>query len=100
MDRRDRISDRRGRAVLRALAVGRREAIFRLVRDEPRSVNAICEHFDMSQQAVWQHLQVLVKVKLVSVQRDDRRCRYVLNARGLELLERFVAELWPFAENG
>lgn len=100
VNRREQNSNRRALAVLRALTVSRRQAIFRFVRDEPRSVKAICEHFDMSQQAVWQHLQILTKVRLVAVQRDGRRCRYVLDTRGLEVLERFVGELWPFAASG
>ena len=56
--------------VLKALAEPRRPAILRLVRDEARSVGEIAAHFDISQQAVSQHLQVLREAGLVEVRRD------------------------------
>ncbi len=83
-------------AVLRALAEPRRQAILRLVRDKPHSVNEIGEHLgDISQQAVSQHLQVLAEAGLVDMQRDGKRRLYVVNAKGLETLEKFLASLWP-----
>ena len=82
-------------AVLRALAEPRRQAILRLVRDRPHSVGEIGEHFDISQQAVSQHLQVLSEAGLVDMQRDGKRRLYVVNPKGLETLERFLATLWP-----
>jgi DNA-binding transcriptional ArsR family regulator len=82
-------------AVLRALAEPKRQAILRLVRDTPRSVGEIGEHFDITQQAVSQHLQVLADARLVDVRRDGKRRLYVVNPHGLETLERFLASLWP-----
>ena len=82
-------------AVLRALAEPRRQAILRLVRDEPHSVNEIAEQFDITQQAVSQHLQVLADAGLVDVHRDGKRRLYVVNPKGLETLEKFLASLWP-----
>ena len=83
-------------AVLRALAEPRRQAILRLVRDKPHSVNEIGEHLgDISQQAVSQHLQVLAEAGLVDVQRDGKRRLYVVNPKGLDTLEKFLASLWP-----
>jgi DNA-binding transcriptional ArsR family regulator len=82
-------------AVLRALAEPNRQAILRLVRDRPHSVNEIGEHFDISQQAVSQHLQILADAGLVDVERDGKRRLYVVNPAGLEVLEKFLAELWP-----
>ncbi len=82
-------------AVLRAIAEPRRQAILRLVRDKPRSVGEIGEHFDISQQAVSQHLQVLAEARLVDVRQEGQRRLYVVNPEGLEVLERFLAELWP-----
>jgi DNA-binding transcriptional ArsR family regulator len=82
-------------AILRALAEPRRQAILRLVRDRARSVGEIGEHFDISQQAVSQHLQVLADAGLVDVHREGKRRMYVVNPDGLEVLERFLAELWP-----
>ncbi len=80
---------------LRALAEPRRQAILRLVRDGPRSAGDIGAHFDISQQAVSQHLQVLAGAGLVDVRQEGKRRLYVVNPRGLEALDRFLAELWP-----
>jgi DNA-binding transcriptional ArsR family regulator len=83
-------------AVLRALAEPRRQAILRLVRDRPHSVNEIGDHLgDISQQAVSQHLQVLADAGLVDVEKDGKRRLYVVNPKGLETLEKFLATLWP-----
>jgi DNA-binding transcriptional ArsR family regulator len=82
-------------AVLRALAEPRRQEMLRLVREEPRSVGEIAEHFDITQQAVSQHLQVLREAGLVAVRKDGQRRLYLVRPEGLETLEAFVAELWP-----
>lgn len=69
--------------------------MLRLVRDRPRSAGEIGEHFDITQQAVSQHLQVLADAGLVDVRREGKRRLYVVNPDGLETLERFLADLWP-----
>jgi len=82
-------------AVLRALAEPHRQAILRLVRDTPRSVNEIGAHFAISQQAVSRHLQVLAEAGLVTVKPSGRQRLYVVDPEGLKHLERFLADLWP-----
>jgi DNA-binding transcriptional ArsR family regulator len=82
-------------AALSALAEPRRRAMLLLVRDEPRSVNEIAEHFDISQQAVSQHLKVLRDAGLVAVRPQGQRRLYVVRPEGLESLEAFLAQLWP-----
>ena len=82
-------------AVLRALAEPRRQAILRLVRDEPKSAGEIGAHFEVSQQAVSQHLQILADAGLLDVRREGKRRLYLVNPKGLETLDRFLAELWP-----
>jgi DNA-binding transcriptional ArsR family regulator len=82
-------------AVLRALVEPRRQAMLRLVRDGPRSAGEIGRHFDITQQAVSQHLQVLTEAGLLDVRRSGKRRLYVLNPEGLEVLDRFLADLWP-----
>lgn len=67
----------------------------RLVRDKPRSVTEIGEHFDVSQQAVSQHLQVLADAGLVTVQTAGRRRLYAVDPAGLAELEAFLRDLWP-----
>jgi DNA-binding transcriptional ArsR family regulator len=82
-------------AAFAALAEPRRRAMLMLVRDEPRSVGEIAEHFDISQQAVSQHLRVLRDAGLVAVRPQGQRRLYVVRPQGLEQIEAFLAELWP-----
>ena len=84
-----------GQAMLRALAEPRRQAMLRLIRDQPRSVSDISAHFDISQQAVSQHLQILAGAGLVRVRREGKRRLYVVDPEGLENLDAFLADLWP-----
>src|SRR5262245_43119151 len=87
-------------AVLRALAEPRRQTMLRLVRDRPRSVNEIASHFDITQQAVSQHLQVLKRAGLVQMSRQGQRRLYSVRPEGLEPLDRFLADLWPAGLEG
>jgi DNA-binding transcriptional ArsR family regulator len=80
--------------VLRALAEPRRPAILRLVRDEARSVGEIAAHFDITQQAVSQHLQVLRDAGLVDVRREGTKRLYRVRPEGLLPLREFLEELW------
>ena len=65
------------------------------MRDEPRSVNEIAAHFEITQQAVSQHLQVLREVGLVAVRPVGQRRLYVVRVEGLESVREFLAQLWP-----
>jgi DNA-binding transcriptional ArsR family regulator len=82
-------------AALSALAEPRRRAILMLVRDGPRSVNDIAAHFEISQQAVSQHLQVLKDAGLVAVSPVAQRRLYALRTEGLESVQDFLSQLWP-----
>ena len=82
-------------AALKALAEPHRRAILRLVRDQPRSVSEIAEHFDITQQAVSLHLKVLREAGLVGVRRDGQRRLYLVDPDGMHSLQDFLAELWP-----
>jgi DNA-binding transcriptional ArsR family regulator len=82
-------------AVLKALAEPHRRAILRLVRDEPRSVSEIADHFAITQQAVSLHLKVLREAGLVGVRRAGQRRLYLIDPDGMASLQDFFAELWP-----
>jgi DNA-binding transcriptional ArsR family regulator len=82
-------------AAFNALGEPRRRAMLLLVRDEPRSVAEIAEHFDITQQAVSQHLRVLREAGLVAVRPQGQRRLYVVRPEGLATIEAFLAELWP-----
>jgi DNA-binding transcriptional ArsR family regulator len=82
-------------AALQALAEPRRREILRLVRDQPRSVNEIAAQFDISQQAVSQHLKVLKEAGLVAVRPQGQRRLYVVRPEGISALRDFLAGFWP-----
>ena len=82
-------------ATFAALAEPRRRAMLMLVRDQPRSVNQIAEHFDITQQAVSQHLRVLKDAGLVAVRPEGQRRLYMVRPEGLEGIEAFIRDLWP-----
>jgi DNA-binding transcriptional ArsR family regulator len=80
---------------LAALAEPRRRAILMLVRDEARSVNDIAAHFEISQQAVSQHLQVLKDAGLLAVSPQGQRRLYAVRPEGLDSVREFLAKFWP-----
>jgi DNA-binding transcriptional ArsR family regulator len=82
-------------AAFQALAEPRRRAILRLVRDQPRSVNEIADHFDVTQQAISQHLKVLKDAGLVAVRPQGQQRLYMVRPEGLTALRDFLAEFWP-----
>jgi DNA-binding transcriptional ArsR family regulator len=82
-------------ATLAALADPRRRAMMLLVRDQPRSVNEIADHFEITQQAVSQHLRILKDAGLVAVRPQGQRRLYVVRPEGLESLHAYLNEFWP-----
>lgn len=82
-------------AAFHALAEPHRRGILRLLRDQPRSVNEIAEQFDITQQAVSQHLKVLREADLVAVRPQGQRRLYIVRPEGLAGLRDFLADFWP-----
>jgi DNA-binding transcriptional ArsR family regulator len=82
-------------AALRALAEPHRVEILRLARDEPRSVGQIAAHFDITMQAVSQHLRVLREAGLLDERRAGTRRLYAVRPEGMEAVRDFVEQLWP-----
>jgi DNA-binding transcriptional ArsR family regulator len=82
-------------AALKALAEPHRRAILRLVRDQPRSVTEIADHFDITQQAVSLHLKVLREAGLVGVRREGQRRLYLVDPDGVRSVQDFLSDLWP-----
>jgi DNA-binding transcriptional ArsR family regulator len=83
--------------VLRALSDHRRRAMLQLVRDGERSAGEIASEFDITQQAVSQHLQVLRQAGLVDERADGARRLYVLRPAALEPVRAVLDALWPVA---
>jgi DNA-binding transcriptional ArsR family regulator len=82
-------------AIMRALAEPQRRRIVQLVRDGERPAGDIAEHFDITPQAVSQHLRVLKDAGVLRERRDGTRRLYALRPEAVESLRAFVEDLWP-----
>jgi DNA-binding transcriptional ArsR family regulator len=79
---------------LKALAEPRRLEILELLRKGPRSVGELAAEFDVSQQAISQHLAVLDRAGLVEARREGTRSIYAVVPAGFAPVERFVRGFW------
>ncbi|BCL94125.1 ArsR/SmtB family transcription factor [Ralstonia pseudosolanacearum] len=71
----------------------RRKLLDLLHADDGRTLNALCEHLDMTRQGVTQHLGVLEAANLVVTLRQGREKRHFLNPVPLqEIYERWIAK--------
>lgn len=84
-------------SVLRALADPHRRAIIRLVRDDELPAGRIATHFDLTQQAVSQHLMVLKRAGVLDERREGTRRLYRFRHESLEPVRELLAEFWPDA---
>jgi DNA-binding transcriptional ArsR family regulator len=82
-------------AVLRALAEPQRRRILTLVRDGELPAGEIAEHFDITHQAVSQHLRVLRDAGLLNERRDGTRRLYAIRPEAIESVRDFLDQLWP-----
>ena len=82
-------------AVLRAIAEPQRRRILTLVRDGELPAGEIADHFDITHQAVSQHLRVLKDAGLLQERRDGTRRLYALRPEAMEPVRAFIEELWP-----
>ncbi|MGA3949083.1 ArsR/SmtB family transcription factor [Ralstonia nicotianae] len=71
----------------------RRKLLDLLHADDGRTLNALCEHLDMTRQGVTQHLGVLEAANLVVTLRQGREKLHFLNPVPLqEIYERWIAK--------
>ena len=80
--------------VFKALAdPGRRRLLDQLHSDNGQTLTALCEHMDMTRQAVTQHLQQLEQANLVAVIWQGREKLHYLNPVPLhEIQERWISK--------
>jgi len=80
--------------VFKALAdPGRRHLLDLLHRENGQTLMALCEHMDMSRQAVTQHLQLLEEANLVAIVWQGREKLHYLNPVPLhEIHARWIAK--------
>jgi DNA-binding transcriptional ArsR family regulator len=82
------------RVALRAIAEPRRRAILRLVIDEERTVGAIASEFEVTREAISQHLRVLKQAGLLAERREGTRRFYRVRPEGLAEVRSFLEEMW------
>ena len=78
--------------VFKALAdPTRRRLLDQLHRDNGQTLTALCEHMDMTRQAVTQHLQLLLDANLIAVVWQGREKLHYLNPVPLyEIQDRWI----------
>ena len=81
--------------MLRALAEPQRRRILTLVREGELPAGEIAGHFDITHQAVSQHLRVLRDAGLLRERRDGTRRLYAIRPEAIEPVRDFLEELWP-----
>ena len=82
-------------AVLRALAEPHSRRILTLVADREVPAGEIAQHFDITHQAVSQHLKVLRDAGLLNERRDGTRRLYAIRPEAIESVRAYLDELWP-----
>ena len=71
----------------------RRKLLDVLHEHDGRTLNALCEHLDMTRQGVTQHLELLEAANLVATMRRGREKLHFLNPVPLqEIYERWIAK--------
>ena len=81
-------------AVLDAIAEPRRREILRMVLRRQLSSGEIASRFDVTRSAISQHLRILERVGLVSVERDGTRRLYRARPEGLAELREYLEQFW------
>jgi DNA-binding transcriptional ArsR family regulator len=82
-------------AVLRVIADPQRRRILTLVRDGELPAGEIAEHFDITPQAVSQHLRVLKDAGVLTERREGTRRLYAIRPEAIDSVRAFLEELWP-----
>ena len=83
--------------VFQVLAEPRRREMLALVAERERTAGDIAARFDVTRQAVSQHLRVLLAAGLISERREGTRRWYAARPEGLEDMRRYVDAMWPTA---
>jgi len=83
--------------VFQVLAEPRRRAVLALVADRERSAGEIAAHFDVTRQAVSQHLRILLEAGLIRERREGARRWYSARPEGLDEIRAELEAMWPAA---
>jgi DNA-binding transcriptional ArsR family regulator len=83
--------------VFQVLAEPRRRELLALLADDERTAGDIARRFDVTRQAVSQHLRVLLAAGLIRERRDGTRRWYRARPEGLAEVRAYVEAMWPGA---
>lgn len=83
--------------VFQVLAEPRRREVLSLVAERERTAGEIAAHFDVTRQAVSQHVRVLLAAGLIAERRDGARRWYSARPEGLGEVRAYVDSMWPAA---
>jgi DNA-binding transcriptional ArsR family regulator len=81
--------------LLRALAEPQRRRVLELIGQDERASGEIAEHFDISPQAVSQHLKVLREAGLLRERRSGTRRLYAVRPEAVDDVRAYLDRLWP-----
>jgi DNA-binding transcriptional ArsR family regulator len=83
--------------VFQVLAEPRRRELLVLLADDERTAGDIAMRFDVTRQAVSQHLRILLEAGLIRERRDGTRRWYRARPEGLAEVRAYVEAMWPSA---
>ena len=81
--------------VFQVLAEPRRREVLRLVAERELTAGDIATRFDVTRQAVSQHLRVLLEAGLINERREGARRWYRARPEGLEEMRAYLDAMWP-----
>jgi DNA-binding transcriptional ArsR family regulator len=83
--------------VFQVLAEPRRRELLTLLADDERTAGDIARRFDVTRQAVSQHLRILLEAGLIRERRQGTRRWYRARPEGLAEVRAYVEAMWPTA---
>jgi DNA-binding transcriptional ArsR family regulator len=83
--------------VFQVLGQPHRREMLVLLADDERTAGDIARRFDVTRQAVSQHLRILLEAGLIRERRDGTRRWYRARPEGLAEVRAYVEAMWPNA---
>ena len=83
--------------VFQVLAESRRRDMLALLAADERTAGDIARRFDVTRQAVSQHLRILLEAGLIRERREGTRRWYSARPEGLAEVREYVEAMWPSA---
>ena len=83
--------------VFQVLAEPRRRDMLALLATDERTAGDIARRFDVTRQAVSQHLRILLEAGLIRERREGTRRWYRARPEGLAEVRSYVEAMWPGA---